>query len=219
MKKIFLSLIISLIVLPAFAGSKGSFTVANKNNELTDFVTLINNPLDIQRLNFTVDINPNDIKKFDKIEIVVRRNPCMKGYFTFWSKDITSAADSEYTKGNKMMFIKIFNLANKDGNGMFYNEQYQQFINNQYILSKKGHNYGKSKPVDEYELEAYVAGLKIIKYEKKYVNGKMENVPVFGKSVYIIDPVKIKIKTTDKVAPLRQSPVVKDSTVAPELKF
>src|SRR5690606_13384731 len=101
----------------------------------------------------------------------------------------------------------------KEGNGNFLLEVHKKPMGAAFIASKKGMDYSVNKEVDEYTLTVYANTYKIIRYDKEWVNSenRYRDVPVYDPNPKtIVAPIKIKVKTTDKIAPMGQSNNVRD---------
>ena len=211
MKKTVTLSILIFLATSIYAGpNRGSFGAIYKNNKGSASVTTVKAD-DVKMIFFTVDVNPRIIKKYDLITVYATRPGVMKGWVTFDAKEIDTKGASKKIKGNRAMFLRVVNYSkNSDGRGAFYNSKYQQYLNGNLFLSKKGNNYTKSKSVNSYYLTAYVVGQKILRYKKKFINGKVKSVPVYSREQYIINPVKLKVITSGKIKAMKKSYVVKD---------
>lgn len=163
---------------------------------------------------FGIHLHPDNIEGIDVIKVKVTRGE--NGDEAVWQftgdnfKSYKNMSD-EY-EGYKAMFPRMVDYKGDEtnGTGKFYHNIHKKNFNGNYYLSKKGIDYSTHDEVDEYNLCAHVVGYKIIKYESKVVNGKIEQIPVYGDPIMLIPVQKIKVKTSAEITPMPKSNSVRD---------
>lgn len=166
-------------------------------------------------LDFSID--PKLLDDVDGFTIYVKRDGVSsEGYITLTKEEFKSIGQKcSRIEGNLATYPRLFDFAKdpKEGNGNFLLEIHKKPMGAAFIASKKGMDYSVNKEVDEYTLTVYANTYKIIRYDQEWVNSenRYRDVPVYDPNPKIIvTPIKIKVKTTDKIAPMGQSNNVRD---------
>lgn len=166
-------------------------------------------------LDFSID--PKILDDVDGFTIYVDRDGVSSdGYFKLTTEQFKSISKPcTRIEGNSAIFPRLFDYTKdaNDGNGHFMLEIHEKPMGAAYILSKKGMDYSVNNEVEEYTLTVYANTYKIIRYDQEWVNSenRYRDVPVYDPNPKIIvAPIKIKVKTTDKIAPMGQSNNVRD---------
>ncbi|MBN2669612.1 MAG: hypothetical protein JXR60_10320 [Bacteroidales bacterium] len=196
MKKTFLSLL--MIFLTTLLSAQETQFIVLANSEQTDGATSVN----AEGLSLLVVeiMNMPDVSKYDMVTANLYF-PDMKNKYAAYTQGsgeeiMNLCKDSKKNPGAKYFQLLIANSANEKNLSYFKIDAYPfdklSFAN---IFSRADNNN-----VESYTMEFQLTGQMIERYEEKWEDGVLKQIPIYGSHIAITKKITIKIVTSIDVA-------------------
>ncbi len=150
-------------------------------------------------LSYALHANYESVKEYEFIEISASRGEKKNGGTYRLDPSVFNnpgLTESDKIAGGRVGFVRVFDFQKdpEKGFSMFSGSS------GQFFLSKKGHDYSNFEEEDSYTLIIRVFGVKITGYEKEWIDGRWVEKPIYSYTE-LAPPAKIKVITSDRVAP------------------